>query len=420
MVKCRHLSFLALAVLLSQLGCASFQPGTVEEVGFLERAETQVRDDLRITVAVPSQEETRELFDSKLYKKKIQPVWVEIENKSSEPVLLFPYSVDPDYFPPLEVAYLSHRTWAKKTNWRIDRFFYEQSFPQFVPPGETESGFVFVNLDQGTKYVPVNILLEKHIENLEFFLPIPGFRADYATVDFASLWEEAQKSDLETEEAVREWFESLPCCATNKKGTRTGDPVNFAMVTSDLAFKQGAMRVGWDQTAAKTFGSSLKTMGAALVGSRYRNAPFSPLYFFGRPQDLGLQKSRSNIHQRNHLRLWVAPVNLRGNPIWVGQISRDIGSKLTTKSPTLTTHKIDPDVDDARDTLVLEMISAKALAAAGYAKGVGVKSMDSPGRNLTDDPFITDGLRVVMFLSEEPTEYQEMRYLEWEEPGQDF
>lgn len=420
MMRCRSIVVLALTVALTAVGCATFSPGEVEESGFLERAETQTRDDLRVTVAVPSQAETRELFDSSLYKKKIQPVWVEVENHSSEPVLLFPYSVDPDYFPPLEVAYLSHRTWAKKTNWRIDRFFYEQSFPQFVPPGDTESGFIFVNLDKGTKYVPVNILLDKHIESLEFFLRIPGFRADHVVVDFDTLWEEAQRTTLETEDEVRVWFESLPCCAMNKKGTKTGDPVNFALVTSDLAFKQGAMRTGWDQTAAKTFGSSLKTVGAALVGSSYRNAPFSPLYFFDRPQDLGLQKARSNIHQRNHLRLWLAPVNFQGRAIWVGQISRDIGSKLTTKSPTLTTHKIDPDVDDARDTFVLEMISAKVLAAAGYTKGIGVRDLDSPGKNLTDDPFITDGLRVLMFLSEEPVEYEDMRYIEWEEPGRDF
>jgi len=420
MVDYRSSLLLVATISLTSVGCASFQPGNVEESGFHARAETETRDDLQVTVAVPSTAESRRLFDSKLHKKKIQPVWVEVENNSSEPVALFPYSVDRDYFPPLEVAWLSHRFGAKKTNRRIDRFFYEQSFPQFVAAGKTESGFIFVNLDKGTKYVPMDILLDEGIESFEFFLPIPGFRADYSAIDFEALWEESRQTNLETEEEVRVWVESLPCCATNKKGTKTGDPVNFFLVASDLAFNQGTMRSAWDETAAKTFGSSLKTVGAAIVGSRYRNAPFSSLYFFGRPQDFGLQKARSNIHQRNHLRLWLAPVTFRGNPIWAGQISRDIGSKLTTKSSTLTTHKIDPDVDDARDTLVLEMISAHVLGAVGYAKGVGVRSPDSPGRNLTDDPFITDGLRAVMFLTEEPVGYKDLRYLEWEEPGREF
>jgi len=401
-------------------GCASFNPGSVEDVGFLERADTRVIGDLRVSVAVPTQAETRQLFDSKLYKKKIQPVWVEIENRTSEPVLLFPYSVDRDYFPPLEVAYLSHRIWAPKINWRIDRFVYDQSFPQFVPPGATESGFVFTNLDKGAKYVPVDLFFERHIEGLEFFVSIPGFRADHASVDFEALWLEAQKTVLSTKEEVRQWVESLPCCATNKKGSKTGDPVNFVFVGSDLAFRQGVMRTGWDQTAAKTLGTSLKTVGAALVGAKYRNAPFSPLYLFGRPHDLGLQKARSNIHQRNHLRLWLAPVTFQGAPIWIGQISRDIGSKLTTQSPTLTTHKIDPDVDDARDTLALEMISARVLETIGYAGGVGVKSLDAPGKNLTDDPFFTDGLRAVMFLSEQPVNYEDLRLLEWEQPREDL
>ena len=30
-----------------------------------------------------------------------------------------------------------------------------------------------------------------------------------------------------------------------------------------------------------------------------------------------------------------------GKPVWLGQISRDIGSRLTIHSPTFTTHKID-------------------------------------------------------------------------------
>ena len=420
MVKFKTYLALVPALGLSCFGCASFQPVDIEEVGFLDRAQTQVRDDVQVTVAVPSKSECRALFDSKLHKKKIQPIWVEIENGGSEPVALFPYSIDRDYFPPLEVAWLSHRTWAKKINNEISDFYYSESFPQFVPPGKTKSGFIFVNLDKGTKYVPMDVLSDDGIDSFEFFVPIPGFRADHAAVDFEALWEEAQETQLETADELRAWAESLPCCATNKKGTKTGDPVNFVLVSSDLAFKQGTARSAWDLTAAKTFGTSMKMVGAALVGARYRNAPFSSLYFFGRGQDLGLQKARSNIHQRNHLRLWLAPATFRGNPIWVGQISRDIGSKLTTKSSTFTTHVIDPDVDDSRDTLVLEMISSRVLDALGYTEGVGMRSPDQPGLNLTDDPFITDGLRAVMLLSDDPVDYVDVQYLEWEEPGRDF
>jgi hypothetical protein len=87
--------------------------------------------------------------------------------------------------------------------------------------------------------------------------------------------------------------------------------------------------------------------GIRLAGERYPYAPVSDLYMFGRAQDLALQKARDNVHQRNHLRLWLSPLRLDGKQVWVGQISRDIGSRVTIHTPTFTTHKIDPDVDEA-------------------------------------------------------------------------
>ena len=91
----------------------------------------------------------------------------------------------------------------------------------------------------------------------------------------------------------------------------------------------------------------------------------SDLYLFGRAQDLALQKARDNIHQRNHLRLWLSPMRYHGKQVWVGQISRDIGSRLTIHSPTFTTHKIDPDVDEARAALSEDMAYSQNLAKIG-------------------------------------------------------
>ena len=60
-------------------------------------------------------------------------------------------------------------------------------------------------------------------------------------------------------------------------------------------------------------------MISALSGDRYPNAPVSDLYLFGRPQDLALQKARDNIHQRNHLRLWLSPIHYCDKRVWVGR-----------------------------------------------------------------------------------------------------
>ncbi len=65
-------------------------------------------------------------------------------------------------------------------------------------------------------------------------------------------------------------------------------------------------------------------------------------------QDGATQKVRATINERNHARFWLTPIRFRGKEVWIGQISRDIGVKFTLKSPTISTHVIDPDVDEAR------------------------------------------------------------------------
>ena len=74
--------FLALLGVVIGSGCASFKPVPLDDVGFLDRAESQTEGDLTVSVVVLSQDEARQAFDSKLYKKKIQPVWVQVENRS--------------------------------------------------------------------------------------------------------------------------------------------------------------------------------------------------------------------------------------------------------------------------------------------------------------------------------------------------
>ena len=162
------------------------------------------------------------------------------------------------------------------------------------------------------------------------------------------------------------------------------------------------VRRGWRPTEQKWSGSILKMVTSALSGERYAYAPVSDLYLFARPQDLALQKARDTIHQRNHLRLWLSALRYEGKQVWVGQISRDIGSRLTIHSPTLTTHKIDPDVDEARDALAEDMAYSHNLAKIGAAKGVGAAPESAPRENLTTDPYYTDGRRLLLVFDRKP------------------
>jgi hypothetical protein len=412
----RCVAFASIFILV--VGCRTFSPTPMDDVGFKDRAESQTEKGITARVVVLTAEEAKAAFDCKLYKKKIQPVWIEITNDTEEEMLFMPRSIDPDYFAPLEVAQKTSWRWSKKANHEKKWFYYEHNMPFLIPSGETVSGFVFANRSLGVRWVLVEVFSRGHAVYVEFVHEIPGFRADYHKHDADDLWEkyyaDQEIIDITEEEELRKWVEAQPETVTNADGTKTGDPLNLVIIGGPDAVWPAFLRSGWDPTAAMGAGSAAKTGFFGIFGGAYRYAPISNLYVYGRPQDIALQKVRSNIHYRNHLRLWLAPVTAKGMPVFIGQISRDIGSRFTTKSKTLTTHRIDPNVDETRASLVQDFIHAQALEAFARVGGVGFASPDEPRRNLTGDPWFTDGARVILLLSDDPVSKTEIEWFDWE------
>jgi hypothetical protein len=398
-------------------GCRTFSPTPMNEVGFEQRAETRTEEGVTVSVAILTAEEAKAAFDCKLYKKKIQPVWLQITNTTDDEMLFMPRSIDPDYFAPLEVAQKTNWTWSKKANREKRWFFYEHQMPLVIPPGETVSGFVFANRSRGVRWVLVEVFGEDNAVHVEFVHEIPGFNADFHKLEGSNLYESFFPGqtivDFTDPAAFKHWIEEQPATVTDADGTKTGDPLNLVIIGKGAAVWPAFLRSGWDPTAAASAGSFLKTGIFGVFGGAYRYAPISNLFVYGRSQDIALQKVRSNIHYRNHLRLWLAPVTFRGLPVLIGQISRDIGSRFTTKSKTLTTHRIDPNVDETRSSLVQDFIYAQALLAFATAGGVGPAPPEDPRHNLTGDPWFTDGLRAVMLLSAEPVSVTEIHWIDW-------
>lgn len=399
-------------ILSSSTACRTFKPTPIEQVPFRERAQTQARRGVTVTVSVLSAEEAEAVFDVNLYKKKIQPVWLEITNGTDQMLWFLPRSVDPEYHSAFEVAQKSHWTWSKKANLAKREFFFLNQIPYDLPPGETVSGFVYGNRNIGVRWVAVTVIGERSAESFEFIAELPGFKADYHKRAEGEAISEADRVDLDADRLL-EWIEKQPAFVTNKDGTRTGDPLNLVIIGENEAVWPAFLRMGWDPTAAMTTGSALKTGVFGIFGGAYRYAPISDLYVYGRAQDIALQRVRNNIHYRNHLRLWQAQVTFEGRPVFIGQISRDIGSRFTSKSSTLTTHRIDPDVDETRASLIQDFLYAQALAVFGYGGGVGELPVETPRGNLTGDPFFTDGRRAVMVLSAEPVSIEEIEYFPW-------
>jgi hypothetical protein len=416
------LGLTACLVTAGLVGCRTFSPTPMDDVGFKQRAEKRSEEGVTVSVVVLTAEEAREAFDCKLYKKKVQPVWLEITNDTDDDMLFMPRSIDPDYFSPLEVAQKTHWRWSKQANTEKKFFYYKNQMPFLLPAGETVSGFVFTNRSKGVRWVLVEVFSEHNAVHIEYVHEVPGFNADFHKLEGGDLYKkffpDQEIIDFTEAAAFLKWVEEQPATVTNADGSKTGDPLNFVIVGDANAVWPAFLRSGWDPTAAMGTGSALKTGIFGIFGGAYRYAPISNLYVYGRAQDIALQKVRSNIHYRNHLRLWLAPVTYKGLPVLMGQISRDIGSRFTTKSSTLTTHRIDPNVDDTRATLVQDFIYAQALKAYVAVGGVGFVSADEPRGNLTGDPWFTDGNRAVMLLSSEPVSVVEIDWLDVTKDGE--
>jgi hypothetical protein len=278
-----------------------------------------------------------------------------------------------------------------------------------------ESGFVFTTLDEGTKGFNVELLgQDQQLRTFTFFIPVPGLRPDHRTVDFASLYPADELVELDRL-GLRRALQGLPCCTTNRDGDKPGDPLNIAIVGTYEDVLHALIRAGWDETETLYGASIWKTVQSFLTGSRYRYSPISALYVLGRSQDIAMQKAREAIHERNHLRLWMTPLTHRGEPVWIGQISRDIGVRFTRR--TITTHKIDPDVDETRGYLLQDLWYSQGLVRFGFVKGVGAAPFSEPRSNLTGDPYFTDGLRLVVWVSSDPEDMEEVVRLDWETPG---
>lgn len=388
--------------------------------------------------------------------KGLQPVYVRVVNRSTESQKLHFRSLDPHYYPPLEAAARCHFSLLKRlysfgilawfflpllflaplkllsigwANQKIDELFQSLAFHRRpIGPGETAEGFVFTAFDAGTKMVRVRLLSigksldGQHVAKVEsavlsadpeelanlqfesgrgvdltFVIAVPSINSDYLhrKLDEHVPQNAAHDCDVST---LVERLKSVSTATCNRHNRGSGDPINLVLIGSfETLLNSFAGR--WDETEVISLATCWKTARAFLLGSEYRYSPVSPLYLFGRSQDIALQQIRESISQRLHLRLWLAPLTLHGQPVWIGQVSRDIGVRFTTAAWNLTTHRIDADVDESRDYLLEDMLDAERVEAAGYVSAAPPSTPQSPRHNLTGDPYYTDGKRVVILLS---------------------
>jgi len=402
---------LSLTLLLA--ACATFNPQPVDIEEGPGEIHTQTEHNITVSTTILSDEQALRQFGVDLADVGLQAIWLRIENRTDHSHWLLVSALDTNYFPPDEAAVLFQAGLSAEQEDAIVRHFRDLAIPLKSPPGSVNEGYVLAPRHEGGRYVVVKLASNQHIVDFGFAVTLPDGDFDFERLDPARIYGERELPDLDLEQ-LREEVRGLPCCVKDKSGERDGDPLNLVVIGNVGDVLAAMSRAGWSFTHRIDLATVQRMIGAAVSGAAYPVAPVSPLYFQGRPQDMALQRARSTITQRNHLRLWLAPFRFEGRSVWVGQISRDIGVKATTKSPTLTTHVIDPNVDEAREHLLQSLLVSGAIERFAFVQGMPLVAASDPRSNLTGDPYFTDGLRFVVMLSgDRLAAPEDAEFLEW-------
>ena len=425
-------SVLAMLVLA---GCSttSFAPQPIPAPDGLRDVHTRTIGEVTVSVSILTDIQAERHFGVDLGKQGVQVLWIGVRNGSDRRLWLIRTIIDPDFYSAEEVALLVEDDIAKEDRANLHQYLRDESIRAQLVPHTTTEGFVFLPKVEGGRYVDIRLQGDAYLESepgdaraqrsgaklprelrFDFALPLPDGDFDYERMDPAKVYGGRDLPDL-TLEQLRATLEQLPCCATDADGENDGDPLNIVLIGEPGDVLNSLSRSGWSFTHRITLRTVRREVGAAIAGHPYLVAPVSNLYVFGRPQDLAMQRARQSIAQRNHMRLWQAPYRFEGRTVWVGQISRDIGVKVTTKSPTLTTHVIDPELDPTREYLLHSLVAAGFVDRFGFVKGSAFAAPAEPRYNLTGDPYYTDGLRLVIILATEPVPPDEIDSLHWEE-----
>jgi hypothetical protein len=432
------LRLLAMFPALVLTGCASWQYTVLELPGALEVVQTQRIAGVEVSTGIFDREQAREHFGIDLDENDVQAIWLQVKNDSENTLWFLRTVLDLDVYSADEVALMYESTIGKDAFVAMRQRLRDESMRVRLPAFSESRGFVFVPKVYGGRYIDVRLVqdiydVEKKRRTarargesaaepvdlemrFEYTIPLPDGMFDFEGLNEARIYAGSSPPIIDLEE-LRTTLADLPCCSRNQEGDKDGDPLNIVVIGSGSNILHSLARAGWSFTHRINLASVAKMVGASLSNQPYPVAPVSDLFLFDRKQDFALQRPRPNISQRNHLRLWLAPFRYQDKSVWVGQVSRDIGVKLTTKSSSLTTHIIDPDVDLAREYLLHSLLAGGFVDAFGFVNGSKAASIANPARNLVDDPFFSDGKRLVVVLTPDPKPYSEVRSLLWERSG---
>jgi hypothetical protein len=387
---------LVTCLLLFLNACATFKkPETINEAPVHERALTKATGGIRASVAVVGDEEARQIFGINLARKKIQAVWVEIENNIDRPLVLLPTAIDPEYFAPLEVAFAYHKFLATDANATLDAHLLNLNFPirSLIQPGSRASGYIFTNWEKGMKLIDLDLLGDDFSQNFTFFTPNPDSSLGQDIIGrLETMFSASELQKVESEAELRQALERLPCCVSIESGGPSAEPLNVVIIGAFDDWTTAFSRRG------------------------YRYQVLNPRYAFGRAQDIsGHKLSRGYTKAQAHtIRIWLTPIRYNGKPVWVAQTSTRQGGRFAEKAPVEVTSPINPKVDEARYDLAQDLAYSQALTKIGHIKGSRRGQPTATEQGFGDVHYATDGLRVVLIFGDRPASLDKIDFFNWE------
>lgn len=383
--------FISCLLCLALCGCASWQvPTTKDDSSLRERAVTSTINDVQVSAAVFSTEDNQRYFAADINNAGIQTIWVEIVNNSSQVLWLLRAGTDPDYFSPLEVAWPFHKKLARESNNKTDAYFDNLSMARIIPAGETRSGILYTNPHHDIRVLNIDLLGHQSIIPFTLFPPVPDEISGGEMGKLEKLIAASQDNDYQDEAAFRKALEELPCCATHASDTGDGGPLNMVFI------------------------GEVADIAAALVRRDYRQLPQprdKTQQVFGRPPDIVLRKAGQGGTAANWLRLWVAPLRYQGETVVLVQAGRPAGGRFrSTEDKTPVLH---PDVDEARNLVIQDLLYSGGLAKFGFVEGVNTVSEAQLRSHPVEFSHYTDGLRAVLFFITRPLTLSDVEFLDW-------
>lgn len=138
----------------------------------------------------------------------------------------------------------------------------------------------------------------------------------------------------------------------NDQFNNPGDMVNFVIIGSQQQVETALNAADWHLADTSNSDAITKAIEMTRHNKDYIQMPMSLLYLFGRAQDFGYEQAEpyAVVASRHHFRLWKAPFTYKGQPVWLGAGTHDIGFEKDQRNGSVT-HKIDPDVDGERQNI---------------------------------------------------------------------